>query len=60
MKSHDDALRRVNQAPTGGRLARAVQHRQRAPRGQGGQRLALRSNDLFGRTKCTRIYAFRA
>ena len=43
-----DAQRRVNRATTGGRLAREVQHRQRAPRGQGGQPLALRLNDQLG------------
>lgn len=33
-----------------GRLAREAQDRQRAPRGQGGQPLALRLNDLLGHT----------
>ncbi len=32
----------------GGRLAREAQDRQRAPRGQGGQPLTLRLNDLLG------------
>ncbi len=44
-----DAQRRVNRATADGRLAREVQHRQRAPRGQGGQPLALRLNDQLGR-----------
>lgn len=48
--SSGDAQRRVNRATTGGRLAREVQDRQRAPRGQGGQPLTLRLNDQLGLT----------
>lgn len=39
---------RVNLATMGGRLAREVRDRQRAPREQGGQPLGLRLNDLLG------------
>ena len=39
---------------TGGRLAREAQDRQSAPRGQGGQPLALRLNDELGVTLLVR------
>ncbi len=44
------AQRRVNRVTTGGRLAREAQDMHTAPRGQGGQPLALRLNDQLGVT----------
>ena len=50
------AQRRVNRETTDGRLARAAQHRQEAPRGQGGQPLALRLNDQLGLALASAIW----